>query len=389
MRGVMRFWAALLLAVLLGGTMPSAAAGPAYETAALLEDIDCLRQTLEAEYPFLPLLAERGVDFDALCDAARRRTEACGGSLERFYDGLAAMFAGMDRFAHLDVVTPELYRFYADNLEQLPEPLRGMIGDGDTRNAYAALDAARSREAPVAPEVRVDWYPEERALALRMTSFDGGLIDRDRSAVAEALAAHPDARHIVFDITGNRGGADDYWSSVVVAPFGGEYSHVLTDFARDTALCRAYLGAANLRPLAEYPGEIPGFAARLGLTHFVSETETLPLKPCAGPTVETAAKRWVLIDGGAYSAADGFARFCKDTGWATLVGEPTGGCGAKGGAPFIVRLPNTGLLVRFDAVAAANADGTLNAETGTKPDIPCKPGETPMRACLRAIHTEH
>ena len=34
MRGVMRFWAALLLAVLLGGTMPSAAAGPAYETAA-------------------------------------------------------------------------------------------------------------------------------------------------------------------------------------------------------------------------------------------------------------------------------------------------------------------------------------------------------------------
>ena len=32
-----------------------------------------------------------------------------------------------------------------------------------------------------------------------------------------------------------------------------------------------------------------------------------------------------------------------------------------------------------------NADGTLNAAIGTKPDVPCKPGETPLQACLRAM----
>ena len=382
-----RFWTILLLAALLCGPVP-ARAGAALDTAALLEDFDFLRQALEADYPFLPLLADRGVDFDALCASARRRTEACGGSLEGFYDGLSAMFAEMGRFAHLDVVPPELYRWYADHPRQLNEPLRGMVGDERTRAAYGALGAARPREAAAFPELRANWYPEEKALVFRVASFEEDLIDRDRRAVAEGLAAHPDARHVAFDITGNRGGSDGYWSAVIVAPFGGAYRHEWADFARDTPLSRAYLGAENLKPLSEYPGEIPAFAEKLGLTHFVSRTETVPFEPCSA-AVETDAKRWVLIDGGAYSAADGFARFCRDTGWAALAGAPTGGSGAKGGAPFVVRLPNAGLLVRFDAVAAANADGTLNAETGTKPDVPCKPGETPLRAFLRAIRPDH
>lgn len=381
-----RFWAVALLVALLCGLVP-AHAGAVFETAALLEDFDDLQRTLETDYPFLPLLAGRGVDFGDLCASACRRTENCGGSLERFYDGLSAMFAEMGHFAHLDVMSPELYCWYAENAERFPEPMRGMIEDERTRETYAALAAERSREAPVFPELRADWYPEEKALVFRVASFDDDLIDRDRRAVAEGIAAHPDARHIAFDITGNRGGSDVCWSAVVVAPFGGKYSCEQTDFARDTALTRATFGADQLRPIAEYPGEIPAFCEALGLTHFVSSTETIPYKPYDGAVVETDARRWVLIDGGTYSAADGFARFCRDTGWATLVGEATGGSGAKGGAPFIVRLPNTGLLVRFDAVAAANADGTLNAEAGTKPDVPCKPGETPLRAFLRAIRT--
>lgn len=78
--------------------------------------------------------------------------------------------------------------------------------------------------------------------------------------------------------------------------------------------------------------------------------------------------KWVIVDNRVYSSADSFAAFCKATGWATLVGQTTGGDG-QGVTPVIIALPNTGLLVRFSALAAETPDGTLNAVTGITPDI--------------------
>lgn len=80
------------------------------------------------------------------------------------------------------------------------------------------------------------------------------------------------------------------------------------------------------------------------------------------------AKRWVIIDGRVYSAADTFTAFCRETGWATVVGQTTHGDG-QGVSPILFSLPNTGLLVRFSGIAVESPDGNLNAMTGTKPDI--------------------
>ena len=104
---------AALLGALLCGLILPARADLQFDAAALLEDFDYLRTALEADYPFLPVLAGRGVDFEALCGRARRWTARCGGSLDRFYDGIAGMLAGMDNFAHLEAVSPALFRFCA------------------------------------------------------------------------------------------------------------------------------------------------------------------------------------------------------------------------------------------------------------------------------------
>jgi hypothetical protein len=59
--------------------------------------------------------------------------------------------------------------------------------------------------------------------------------------------------------------------------------------------------------------------------------------------------------------------------------------GARVRGPTVVRLNNTGLLAKFTVESAVNEDSSPNAITGTIPDFPCKPGETPLETCLRLI----
>ena len=69
-----------------------------------------------------------------------------------------------------------------------------------------------------------------------------------------------------------------------------------------------------------------------------------------------------------------------------VVGTRTRGDG-DGVAPYLVRLPETGLLVRFSTTTCANEDGTLNTVTGHAPDFMCKPKETALaRDNIEAFH---
>ena len=129
--------------------------------------------------------------------------------------------------------------------------------------------------------------------------------------------------------------------------------------------------------------EVPDFVGELGMTHARTEAITIE-RAGEDRAIHTDAKRWVLTDEYVYSAADGFAGFCKQTGWATLIGRRTRGDGGSA-APCLIRLPETGLLMRFTVTADANSEGKLNTLYGTIPDIPSKPSETPRDTLLRVI----
>ena len=106
----------------------------------------------------------------------------------------------------------------------------------------------------------------------------------------------------------------------------------------------------------------------------------------AGEKVERSVKRWLVIDGEVASAAEMFARFCKDTGWAAVAGTAAKGDGLVSAyAPSVVRLNNTGLLFMFFAESGVNEDGSLNVLRGTEPDYFAKPTESPLEACIRWI----
>ena len=108
---------------------------------------------------------------------------------------------------------------------------------------------------------------------------------------------------------------------------------------------------------------------------------------CTDVTDKFHGKIWVLVDDYCYSATEALVCFCKETGFATLVGTKTGGSG-KGTQPYFMALPYSGLLVEYETYLTFNSDGTYNGISGTVPDIIPEEGRGTLETCLMAINGE-
>lgn len=68
-----------------------------------------------------------------------------------------------------------------------------------------------------------------------------------------------------------------------------------------------------------------------------------------------------------FSAADEFVCFAQNTSWATVGGEATGG--GVGSDPALIRLPASGIIIRYPALIGLNSNGSLHTEHKMIPDI--------------------
>jgi len=73
---------------------------------------------------------------------------------------------------------------------------------------------------------------------------------------------------------------------------------------------------------------------------------------------------------------------CKETGFATLVGETSGGSTT---APQTMVLPQSKLVVRLQHRMGLKPDGTSFEEEGTRPDVFSLPGLSALETCLMLI----
>ena len=103
----------------------------------------------------------------------------------------------------------------------------------------------------------------------------------------------------------------------------------------------------------------------------------------SGPPSTAASGCWWVRQ--STPPASPFAVFCQETGFATLVGSPTGGDGIGALDPVFLQLPNSGILVQFTMMFGLNGDGSSSEETGTTPDILSPAGEPALVTALRAM----
>ena len=214
---------------------------------------------------------------------------------------------------------------------------------------------------------------EEGELAyVSIPSLPHDRIEADNAVLAPFLEKIRSYNALIIDIRGNGGGSTAYWGMLVPQIMKEPLSSVSYFLFRRGELAQQYARSAyapeQLLPVAQLKEE-------LGEAALAPEIETdfqnyiknaITLTPEAGK--EFRGRIYMLVDGGVYSSADAWAGFAKSTGWATLVGERTGGDGI-GIDPLIASLPQSGYAFRIPSVMGLTSSGVINEERQTEPDM--------------------
>ena len=236
-------------------------------------------------------------------------------------------------------------------------------------------------------------YAEGEVPYLRIESFvQWG--DTAQARLEGFFSSISQEEHLIIDVRGNQGGSDYTWK-VGIVPFLAQQEFEFNWF------WGAKSGSLNLMVEPEFD-KSRGYITRYtddswqkdfpyispdmltGIDVFLKVSNTLS---CTDVPDKFHGKIWVLVDEYCYSAAEMFVCFCKETGFATLVGTQTGGSG-KGAEPYNMALPYSGLIVRYETYLTFNLDGTFNGIYGTVPDIVPEEGRGALETCLMAINGE-
>lgn len=192
----------------------------------------------------------------------------------------------------------------------------------------------------------------------------------------------------IIDIRGNGGGDSNYWMNNITLPNSTKPCNIVNYMLVKGTECFNYWQTIGrkLMPIENLPREkLPKLLDEdlEGVTHFMEFK--LPHLVQSDPLF--SGRFWLLVDEEVYSSSEMFAVYCKNTKFATIIGEPTGGDGV-GEDPLFFSLPNTGICFRFSAEEGLNLDGSCNEEFGTQPDIAIQPGEDALDVCLKAIREQ-
>ena len=359
-----------------------------------LADYDQLWSDLEANYPFFPVLQEeKGVDAALVREKYRPYVEHVK-TLEQFMNVLDLVFADLLCFAHLSLIHRDRYEMLCSSASYWTDdsfdPWLELLTDPLTAETYASLPLPEGGGQSSAAEVTCRYYPSLSAAYFHFPTMMPLAEGENEDLIADYLATLPEVKHIIIDVTGNGGGSTAYWANVIVKPFGGVYRSSFRIYYQDSPINTHYYGGRDLAFVSELNSgvKLPDFAVQLNAAYYEEACFDVDFGESVLKNGDNA-KRWVLTDSRGYSATEQFVAFCKQTGWATLVGDPTGGDGL-GGNPLLLRLERTGLLVYLTTAMAENPDGTLNALRGVVPDHSAmKEKKSPLALCRQLIDEEN
>lgn len=196
-----------------------------------------------------------------------------------------------------------------------------------------------------------------------------------------------DTPALIIDVRGNGGGDDRFWMVNVVRPLlawpitgsgggvsrSGEY---VKPFLAANNRVEAEIGGVTRKSSSLDKGSLDSVLTQEQVRNLPPEvlgegfsdplrtdTTILPSGECPYD-----GRVFLLVDRTVFSAAESFAQFCRSSGWATVVGECTGGDGGAS-TPAMVTLPNSKIPVFFPSEMGLNPDFTANEETHTMPDV--------------------
>jgi len=292
--------------------------------------------------------------------------------------------SGNPNFLYL-ITQPKTELFY-DKYEELPPiPMKSRLAN----ECWEDFDFSNVQMNTIDESAGVFIAYPEGIPYLRIPSMSNWSEDTYK-ATRKFLDEIKNEDHLIIDIRKNGGGNDCVWQDGIVAPLiDSDTQYALLWGVKSGALNSAlyppekfgteiYQDEAWQKDFpCIHPESLDGMDILIKLVRNV---------PAHSEQEHFNGKIWVLVDNGCYSSADSFANYCKVTGFATLVGTQTGGSGA-GVMSYMMVLPYSGLIIKYEPCLAFNPDGTCNQTTGTVPDIIPADGVSALQECLTIIQT--
>ncbi len=209
---------------------------------------------------------------------------------------------------------------------------------------------------------------------LAVRGFDYYNIEKDGKIIKPFLNSIKDYSKLIIDIRGNGGGNDRYWTENIVQPLiskplsnkiywvfrGVDFEEPFISHMIGIGYERLNLvSGIDREGLTNTPPEL-----KKNFKYFKKIVSTIhPVN-----SINFKGKIYLLVDKNVFSSAEGFAIFCKNTGFATIVGEKTGGDGIVGSS-LICALPNSGYVFGLSMTMGLTDNGSCNEEYKTKPDV--------------------
>lgn len=375
-----------------------------------ISDFDTLCEILDISYPFWSEVEQAGIDREIVYNTYRTNIVNTDTDIE-FFKEIGYFLNEFEGFGHLSVLDGYMYGIYMDAIsegnrvlsakeKQGIELLRKVLENPVSQNTYRLLDQSHSgfrsiiglkeeyestdtknTENTTKTSELVTSIYDERTAYIKIDSFELTNYQKDKETLESFFEEITDIPNLIIDLRDNSGGSDLYWQDLIVKPNAKENmtseryflfnkSEISDNYVSTLEISESEINELPELLLSQYKNSF---------THYTIDTEIF--EAAENPYSGTV---WILIDDTVYSSSENFVMFCKNTGFATLVGTPSNGDGGMAD-PLLVSLPNSGLIVRFSIFYGLNGDGSGNEANGTKPDIIISENEDALTKCLEQI----
>ncbi len=239
--------------------------------------------------------------------------------------------------------------------------------EGSEINMDFCCEKEYSLEPNYYPETPLDFkiWAEKNTCYMNIQTFDLGVAGYSK-AFRSFYKQIVDYEHLIIDIRGNKGGFYSTWINNIVLPLLSKEEKLQFYLAFKTdeyiSCFRECYDLTNNVPKCSFdslPSEV-----------YEDDYNIYDYSFSFSPIYDTnfAGEIILLTDNVVYSAAEAFASFCKQTGFATIYGTTSGGDGITPWPLYYV-LPNSKIVIQLPSSMGLDHLGNANEETRTQPDF--------------------
>lgn len=357
-----------------------------------LEDFDFMWGELEENYPFFDEIQDAGLNYKEINKIYRDKIENEDRiNIKKFYSIVKENLDVYGGIGDLDIVSKE-YFYAMDNIgsydiiynEKYYSDLSEVVNSEKTNKTYFhmsmnnLLSYFRMRQGFNSSSASFGWSKHsEDTLVLNIENphqFLDGFSEDIYGSEYLTYDLH-DYKNIIMNLKDENSSSNSYWTDFLVSPLANrEYEYNLNVIAKDGEIAEEKIQKMDRKKEKLPSGD-----------YLVSISEKI--EPYNSQNY--MGNIYLLVDEKSSNGLENFAQFCKDTGFATVIGRHTKGDPLDGlGYPRLSIFPNSGLIFQYKLGKIVDSSGEYITNNGVTPDVLVGDEEIVLNAALRYLGEE-